>query len=202
MMYVLHVKTLEEENICKELRRKGYKAYVPRQEKIQRKEGEWFEAVELLFNSYVFVDVDLPCSFSAKTGRVSELEPKIYKDIKSTSGVINFLVYAGSNSPEPLSDNDKEFIDYLTNGSVKNTTNKCDQRSFSRSENSEVLRPISVSFKNGKMKILDDEFKYCEKDIVSVSRRQKRIKVLLDFAGTKKEVTLYIKELDEQEASP
>ncbi len=165
MMYVLHVKALEEEKICKELRRKGYKAYAPRQLKIQRKNGKSFETVDLLFNGYVFIDIDI------------DLDPIHYEDIKKTSGVINFLVYAGSNSPEPLSDNDREFINYLSNGS-------------------EVLKPISVTFKNGKMKILDDEFKYCEKDIVSVSRRQKRIKVLLDFTGTKKEITLYIKELN------
>lgn len=162
MIYVLQVKALEEEKVFKRLLKKGYKAYLPRQDKFQRKDGKWTLKTTLLFSGYVFVE--------------SDMNADEYNEIKNISGVIKFLTYVGSNKPEPLGDDDIEFINYLENDNG-------------------VLKPICVSFENNVLKILDNEFKHYEDKIIKVDRRQKRIKVLLKFGELEHTLTLYINEL-------
>lgn len=133
MIYVLQVKALEEEKVFKRLLKKGYIAYLPRQDKFQRKDGKWTLKTMLLFSGYVFVETNM--------------EVQEYNEIKSISGVIKFLNSAGSNKPQPLSVNESEFIKYLANG------NEILKPIYVSFENS-ILKIIDNEFKHYESKII------------------------------------------------
>ncbi len=167
MMYVLQVMALEEERVYKKLNSKGYKAFLPQQVKYQRKEGAWHTKTVKLFDGYVFVE--------------SDLKYDEYEDIQNTEGVIRFLTGAGAINPEPLGEVDTAFIKWLAN-------------------DGEVIKPLTVKFDNNfgikdRITILDGWFQLYKDKVIKVDKRQKRIKVALDFATEQKEVTLYINDI-------
>ncbi len=168
MMYVLQVMALEEERVYKKLNSKGYKAFLPQQVKYQRKEGAWHTKTVKLFDGYVFVE--------------SDLKYDEYEDIQNTEGVIRFLTGAGAINPEPLGEVDTAFIKWLAN-------------------DGEAIKPLNVKFVDvesidDRLLILDSDFDKYHNKVIEINRRQKRIKVLLDFATEQKAVTLYINEVD------
>lgn len=92
--YVLHVETGSEILVRDTLNRiVTIKAVVPRQEKVERRQGKKIVVVRTIFQGYVFVKADLT--------------PDIYYRIRSTPRVYKFL---GSNRPEPIPEEELHFI--------------------------------------------------------------------------------------------
>jgi len=84
VIYVLHVRSGEEQDVVHALIRSGVTAYAPRQELLERSRGKWHTVQRVLFPGYVFADV--------------LLTDENYYRIKNTSGVIRIL-----GEPTPLS---------------------------------------------------------------------------------------------------
>lgn len=92
--YVLHVRTGSEFEIAEQLRRRGFSAVVPTENRVIRKGGKWIQQIYIVFNGYVFVYMNYSWSkYYAMSG--------IY-------GIIKIL--GGGQNPTPLSKNEAEFI--------------------------------------------------------------------------------------------
>ncbi len=57
-MYVLYVKTGKEDPVKKRLDELGIKALVPKCFKYKRVKGNWKSTLDVIFKSYVFLDID------------------------------------------------------------------------------------------------------------------------------------------------
>lgn len=77
-MYVIYVVSGREDDIIRHLRRVGYTAYVPKMIIKQRKNGVYYYIPQILFPSYVFIDV-------------KKISPEAYYKIRSMNGVGYFL---------------------------------------------------------------------------------------------------------------
>lgn len=93
MWYVLHVQTGKENEIRKQLSRKGYTAYSPIEMRMIRSGGNWQDKPYTLFPGYLFICLDM--------------DDEVYYRVKSTPGVIRFL---GHESPVPLRETEEEYI--------------------------------------------------------------------------------------------
>ena len=92
--YVLHVRTGSELDIAEQLRKRGFSAVVPTENRVIRKGGKWSQKIYIVFAGYVFVYMDYNWSkYYAMSG--------IY-------GIIKIL--GGGQNPTPLSKNETEFI--------------------------------------------------------------------------------------------
>lgn len=96
--YVLHVRTGCELDIAEQLKKRGFSAVVPLENRIIRKGGKWIEQTYIVFDGYVFVYM---CYAWSK-----------YYVMSKISGIIKLL--GGGKSPTPLSDSETEFILQLT----------------------------------------------------------------------------------------
>lgn len=97
-LYVLHVQSTKEADILKYLLNKGFKAYVPREIKLERKGGIWHPRERIIITGYVFVEV--------------ELTVPNYYEIKTIPGVIRFL---GTDGPDALKESEEKYIRWLAN---------------------------------------------------------------------------------------
>ena len=77
-MYVIYVVCGREDDIIWHLRKSGYAAYAPKTVIIQRKNGVCYHIPQLLFPSYVFIDV-------------KKISPEAYYKIRGLNGVGYFL---------------------------------------------------------------------------------------------------------------
>lgn len=92
--YVLHVRTGSELDIAKQLRKRGFSAVVPTENRVIRKGGKWTQKIYIVFAGYVFIYMDYSWSkYYAMSG--------IY-------GIIKIL--GGGQNPTPLSKSETEFI--------------------------------------------------------------------------------------------
>lgn len=98
MWYVIQVMTGKESDIAAELKEKGIKALVPKENRLIRSGGSWAEKEYILFAGYVFLDI----SYNADR----------YYQVKGIPGVIRFL--GESRNPSKLSHLEAEWINLLT----------------------------------------------------------------------------------------
>lgn len=92
--YVLHVRTGSELDIAEQLRKRGFSAVVPIENRVIRKGGKWTQKMYIVFAGYVFIYMDYSWSkYYAMSG--------IY-------GIIKIL--GGGQNPTPLSKSETEFI--------------------------------------------------------------------------------------------
>lgn len=92
--YVLHVRTGSELDIAEQLRKRGFSAVVPTENRVIRKGGKWTQKMYIVFAGYVFIYMDYSWSkYYAMSG--------IY-------GIIKIL--GGGQNPTPLSKSETEFI--------------------------------------------------------------------------------------------
>lgn len=92
--YVLHVRTGSELDIAEQLRKRGFSAVVPTENRVIRKGGKWTQQMYIVFAGYVFIYMDYNWSkYYAMSG--------IY-------GIIKIL--GGGQNPTPLSKDETEFI--------------------------------------------------------------------------------------------
>ena len=92
--YVLHVKTGCELDIAEKLRKRGFSAVVPTENRVIRKGGKWTQQVYIVFVGYVFVYMDYSWSK--------------YYAISGIYGIIKIL--GGGQYPTPLSKSETEFM--------------------------------------------------------------------------------------------
>lgn len=92
--YVLHVRTGSELDIAEQLRKRGFSAVVPTENRVIRKGGKWTQQVYIVFAGYVFIYLNYNWSkYYAMSG--------IY-------GIIKIL--GGGQNPTSLSKKEAEFI--------------------------------------------------------------------------------------------
>lgn len=92
--YVLHVRTGSELDIAEQLRKRGFSAVVPTENRVIRKGGKWTQQMYIVFAGYVFIYMDYSWSkYYAMSG--------IY-------GIIKIL--GGGQNPTPLNKSETEFI--------------------------------------------------------------------------------------------
>lgn len=94
-MYVIYVMLGREDDIMRHLRETGYAAYVPKRILIQRKNGVYYSIPQILFPSYVFIDV-------------KKISPEAYYKIRSVNGVGYFL-----SRDDPLPEAEAAYIKEL-----------------------------------------------------------------------------------------
>lgn len=92
--YVLHVRTGSELDIAEQLRKRGFSAVVPTENRVIRKSGKWTQKIYIVFAGYVFIYMDYSWSkYYAMSG--------IY-------GIIKIL--GGGQNPTSLNKSETEFI--------------------------------------------------------------------------------------------
>ncbi len=104
-----------------------------------------------------------------------KLTDKNYLKLKGTPYVISILKVAGSNKSAKLKEKDVKFIKWLANDGVP-------------------LEPLEVEFNDGNAIIKDTLFNGYNFEIAEYSKRQKKIKVKMDFLGEDKIITFSIRE--------
>lgn len=162
--YVLHVRTGREDEIKKELIRKGYTAAAPIEIITERRDGKWREKLKQVFPGYAFIKLDLT--------------DDDYYSVTAVPGVIRFL---GVNCPEPLRENEEDFIIWLDNEGVP-------------------LATSDILFKEGQpATIISGPLKGREGIIVSINKRQRRAFVEIAFGGSRKKFSLSVNVLSETE---
>lgn len=92
--YVLYVNAGQEYAVAKQLQQKGFNTVVPTQSKLIRTKGQWKDQESILFDGYVFIQMN----YTAKQ----------YYAIKRIQNVIKLL--GGGKNPIPLSDAEAELI--------------------------------------------------------------------------------------------
>ncbi len=96
-----------------------------------------------------------------------------YEKIKNTQYVIKVLKIAGSNKLATLKEKEVKFIKWLHNDGVP-------------------IEPIKVKFVKNKMIICDPKFNDYKIEIIKYSKRQKRVKVKINFLEEDKIITFSI----------
>ena len=99
MIYVVHVQSGEETNIVQSLTQNGITAYAPRQELLERRQGEWHTVTRVIFPGYVFAE--------------TLLTDEDYYRIKHTHGVIRIL-----GEPTPLSYSEQVRMKWLFDAGI------------------------------------------------------------------------------------
>lgn len=97
-LYVLHVQSTKEDDVLKCLLNKGFKAFVPKEIRLERKGGTWHPRERIIITGYVFVEM--------------ELTPEKYYSVKAIPGIIRFL---GAEKPEALREDEETYIRWLAN---------------------------------------------------------------------------------------
>lgn len=97
-LYVLHVQSMKEEDVLKCLLNKGFRAYVPKEIRLERRGGTWHQVERIIMTGYVFVEI--------------ELTAENYYSVKAIPGIIRFL---GAERPEALKENEETYIRWLSN---------------------------------------------------------------------------------------
>lgn len=97
-LYVLHVQSMKEDDVLKVLLNKGFKAYVPKEIRLERRGGTWHSVERIIITGYVFIEV--------------ELTAENYYSVKAVPGLIRFL---GAERPEALKETEEEYIRWLAN---------------------------------------------------------------------------------------
>lgn len=97
-LYVLHVQSTKEDDVLKCLLNKGFKAFVPKEIRLERKGGTWHPREGIIITGYVFVEM--------------ELTPEKYYSVKAIPGIIRFL---GAEKPEALKEDEETYIRWLAN---------------------------------------------------------------------------------------
>lgn len=98
MIYVLQVLTGKEEDVWRELKKRGYKGYVPRQEIPQRRGGAVTLKKVIYFPSYVFL-------------ALKELTDADYYTMRKVPYVLHFLP---REKPEPVRGEEAAYIRLLS----------------------------------------------------------------------------------------
>ena len=97
-LYVLHVQSMKEDDVLKVLLNKCFKAYVPKEIRLERRGGTWHSVERIIITGYVFVE--------------AELTAENYYSIKAVPGIIRFL---GAERPEALKESEEEYVRWLSN---------------------------------------------------------------------------------------
>lgn len=99
MMYVLQTLSGKERDVVRELQRKGYAVYLPREICMERRGRQWHERERILLPGYVFIDTALTAGD--------------YYKITRTGGIIRIL---GNPRPQPLSQSEADYIYSISGG--------------------------------------------------------------------------------------
>ena len=125
--YVLHVRTGSELDIAEQLRKRGFSAVVPTENRVIRKGGKWTQKIYIVFAGYVFIYMDYSWSkYYAMSG--------IY-------GIIKIL--GGGQNPTPLSKSETEFILYLSEMLAEPSSIR-----FTDNDNYEVVSGFLLDYKD------------------------------------------------------
>lgn len=158
-MYVLQVKYNKEIQVKNTLEEIGFSVFHPTAEMIIRSKGQWKSQIKPVFPQYIFVEC--------------ELTSENYRRIKSVSGAIRFL---GTENPEPLPADEKEYIMLLNNGG-------------------ETVRASEIEvFPDGTKKVVSGMLKKYEDKISFINLRQRRAGIELALCGKKHFIILPVTE--------
>lgn len=158
-MYVLQVKFRKESQVKNSLEKMGFSVFSPTEEIVIRSKGKWKSQIKLIFPQYIFVE----CELTAEN----------FRRIKSTHGVVRFL---GAETPEPLPDDEKEYIMILNNGG-------------------EIVRASEIEVsKDGTKKVISGMLKNYENKIYFINLRQRRAGIEIELCGKKHFLTLPVVE--------
>lgn len=159
MWCVLQVKGNQELNIQEQLMNAGYKALVPRENRIIRTNGNWTHKEYLLFPNYVFVETDY--------------EADDFYKIQKINGVQRFL--GDKRSPSSLTFIEEEWIKLLSNGNkpLEPTVVEVDENGDYK-----ILKGILLNFKS-KVKSFNKRQKRA-KFAITVCNEEKGITLSLD----------------------
>lgn len=97
MIYVLQIRTGEEETVQRQLRRRQIQSLLPREERLIRHGGTWTRQIYKLLPGYLFVDIDY--------------SDALYYAIVSIPAVLRVLKADGR--PAPLPEPEEEYIHFL-----------------------------------------------------------------------------------------
>lgn len=100
MIYVLQTRSCREFEVRDRLLRLGYDAFVPAKQMQFRCGGKWTERVIPIFTQYLFIRFQ------------TEPDARDYYTIRSVEGAAKFL---GTGKPEPISENEEAYIQWLWN---------------------------------------------------------------------------------------
>ncbi|WP_294907970.1 transcription termination/antitermination NusG family protein [uncultured Ruminococcus sp.] len=152
--YVLHVRTGSELDIAEQLRKRGFSAVVPTENRVIRKGGKWTQKIYIVFAGYVFIYMDYSWSkYYAMSG--------IY-------GIIKIL--GGGQNPTPLSKSETEFILKLSELLVQPSVLK-----FKDDNSYEVISGFLADYTDNITKV---ERRYKKATVkVTVAGEEKEIKV-------------------------
>lgn len=152
--YVLHVRTGNELDIAEQLRKRGFSAVVPTENRVIRKGGKWTHQMYIVFAGYVFVYMDYSWSkYYAMSG--------IY-------GIIKIL--GGGQNPTPLSKSETEIILKLSELLAEPSVLK-----FSDNNSYEVISGFLADYTDNITKV---ERRYKKATVkVTVAGEEKEIKV-------------------------
>lgn len=152
--YVLHVRTGSELDIAEQLRKRGFSAVVPTENRVIRKGGKWTQKIYIVFAGYVFIYMDYSWSkYYAMSG--------IY-------GIIKIL--GGGQNPTPLSKSETEFILKLSELLAEPSVLK-----FKDDNSYEVISGFLVDYTDNITKV---ERRYKKATVkVTVAGEEKEIKV-------------------------
>lgn len=152
--YVLHVRTGSELEIAEQLRKRGFSAVVPTENRVIRKSGKWNQQIYIVFTGYVFVYMNYSWSkYYAMSG--------IY-------GIIKIL--GGGQNPTALSKNEAEFISKLSELLAEPSVLK-----FKNDNSYDVISGFLADYAE---KIVKIERRYKKATVrISVAGEEKEIKV-------------------------
>lgn len=162
MWYVIQVMTGREDDIAGKLKEQGFRALVPKENRIIRSGGQWIRKPYILFNGYVFVDIT---TFNAEN----------YYKIKNQSGVLHFLSVGDSSNPSTLSYLEAEWIMRLTG-----------------KDNAPIEPTVVRTDENGDLKVVKGILETFENRVVRYDKRNRKATVEITLCNEKKEVQLSI----------
>ena len=158
-MYVLQVTTGRESRVKNRLEEMGFSAFSPTEEIIIRSNGKWKSQIKPIFPQYVFVEC--------------KMTPDNYRRIKSVPKVLRFL---GAENPEPLPDDEKEYIMILNN-------------------DGEIVRASEIEVSgDGTKKVVSGILKNYEDKIIFINPRQRRAGIKLELCGKNHFLTFSVTE--------
>ena len=163
MWCVLQVKTGDEMKVKNRLSDMGFVAAVPRENRMQRKGGEWTTKECTLFPSYVFIEL----AYTAEN----------YYRIKELPAVIRFL--GGGLRPDTLTYLEAEWIKILTFGGNPIEPTKV---RISEDGKTEVADGVLTAFKNRIKKV--DKHKRKATFEITVCGEVKELELSIDIEDT------------------
>lgn len=160
-MFVIQTKTGCEKETAAELIKNGYDIRVPEKMMRIRQHGNFAYRLYTIFPGYIFMNAD-------------SIPPDTYYDVKSTSGVINFL---GRGMPQKMTAVEDRYIDILWNSGEPIVPSK-------------IYKTVS-----GAVMVISGILKKYPANIIRVDVRQRRAVVEIPILGTVKKITLPIEVL-------